>query len=393
MTRTLVVGASGAFGFRVAERLCRDPAHELILAGRNLDRAKATAHRLQQTATGHPPQAAALDSERITPDALMALEPAIVINASGPFQEHSYRLAEAAIASRAHYIDLADATAFVTGIGRLDAAAKAAGVTVISGASSVPGLSSTVIFALADTFSTLSSIEIAISPGNRFDPGEATTRSVLSGVGRTHHHWRHGRWQQRFGWQDLKRVRFDGLGRRWLGNVDVPDLRLLPAAFPEIRTVSFQAGVELPLQHLSVWLLSWLVRARLLKNASILTPVLLPLKSVFNRFGSDAGGMRIEAHGTNTDGQPLQVVWTLVAGSGHGPYVPALPSVVLANKLTSGTLQQPGAFPCLNLFSLSEFEHAATGLDIRWTLQTNAPASGQQHLGQKGETAHLSKPD
>lgn len=47
---------------------------------------------------------------------------------------------EAAIACGAHYCDIADAREFVTGIGVLDEAAKAAGVAVIAAANSIPAL-------------------------------------------------------------------------------------------------------------------------------------------------------------------------------------------------------------------------------------------------------------
>ena len=58
-----------------------------------------------------------------------------------PYGRDPYRVARAAIAAGAHYIDLADDGAFVAGIGALDEEAKAAGVAVISGASSVPAIS------------------------------------------------------------------------------------------------------------------------------------------------------------------------------------------------------------------------------------------------------------
>ena len=86
-----------------------------------------------------------LDATTATAEALRALSADVLINASGPFQHHDYALPRACIAAGCHYIDLADARAFVTGIGVLDAEAKAAGVSVVSGASSVPGLSSAAV--------------------------------------------------------------------------------------------------------------------------------------------------------------------------------------------------------------------------------------------------------
>jgi short subunit dehydrogenase-like uncharacterized protein len=82
-----------------------------------------------------------------TPDlerALQALAPHVVVHTCGPFQGQQYHVAAACIAAGAHYIDLADGREFVAGIGCLQKQALAAGLAVISGASSVPALSSTV---------------------------------------------------------------------------------------------------------------------------------------------------------------------------------------------------------------------------------------------------------
>ena len=55
------------------------------------------------------------------------------------------------------------------------------------------------------------------------------------------------------------------------------------------------------------------------------------------------------------DGKPKRIDWHLVAGSGHGPYIPATASVLLAKRLLDGTLQTRGAMPCVGLFTLDEF--------------------------------------
>ena len=77
----------------------------------------------------------------------------LLVDASGPFQTYGddpYRVARAAIANGAHYFDLCDNADFCQGISALDGAARAAGVCVVSGMSSVPALSSTVVDALRD---------------------------------------------------------------------------------------------------------------------------------------------------------------------------------------------------------------------------------------------------
>ena len=144
MSRILIVGGYGAFGARVAERLAREKSFDILIAGRSADRAREHAATLARSARAHVAHAV-LDATSATAADLQALAPAVLINASGPFQGQDYRLARACIAAGCHYIDLADARAFVTGIGRLDAEARAANVSVVSGASSVPGLSSAAV--------------------------------------------------------------------------------------------------------------------------------------------------------------------------------------------------------------------------------------------------------
>jgi len=72
----------------------------------------------------------------------------------------------------------------------------------------------------------------------------------------------------------------------------------------------------------------------------------------------------VTLEGTDQAGAPKRLDWHLVAGSGHGPFVPATPAVLLAKRLLAGTLTTRGAMPCLGLFSLDEFLAEIADLDI-----------------------------
>lgn len=135
--RILILGGYGNFGGYVARGLKDDPAITLIIAGRNLEKAECFVADL---IAANPAEAALLDISDDLAAPLAALRPDLVIHTVGPFQNQSYRVAEAAIAVGAHYADLADARAFVCGIGTLDKLASAAGVAVIAGARPVPCL-------------------------------------------------------------------------------------------------------------------------------------------------------------------------------------------------------------------------------------------------------------
>ena len=79
---------------------------------------------------------------------------------SGRMADDPYRVARAAIAAGAHYIDLADDGAFVAGIGALDEEARAAGVAVISGASSVPAISAAALDELVPGLATVAVVGV-----------------------------------------------------------------------------------------------------------------------------------------------------------------------------------------------------------------------------------------
>src|SRR6185503_11203498 len=156
--KVLVLGGYGHFGSVIARKLSRDAAFEVVVAGRNAERADRLAREIG--ATG-----ACLDTD--APEFARDLErnaPGLVISTAGPFQGQDYRVALAAIDAGAHYVDIADGRDFVCGI---DA----------SGASSVPALSSAVVDRLAPEFAAMREIEVGISSSER-TPGIATVRAV-----------------------------------------------------------------------------------------------------------------------------------------------------------------------------------------------------------------------
>lgn len=372
MIRVLIIGGAGTFGKRIAERLAKTENVSLILAGRTPCKLLDAAEKLQQD-SGQVIETAVLDGAKLTAENLSALRTDIIINAAGPFQSDSYSVARAAIAARCHYIDLADARDFVCGIDSLDEDARKAGVAVISGASSVPGISSVVVEHFAKKLEHINTVSIGISPGNHFDPGLATTRSVLKGIGQPIVHRHNGRDQIGYGWQSLGREPIGALGKRWMANVDVPDLDLIPRHHPDIESVRFQAGTELFVQHFGIWLLSWFARTRLMKHPDKLAPILLGMRRLTSSFGSNRGGMFVHASGRDTTGQRQSYRWSLVADQGHGPYVPTLASTILTKSVARGAPILTGARACYNLFTLADLEQETRDLAITCTLQDVVP--------------------
>lgn len=355
MRSVLVLGGYGVFGGRIAERLAREPAIEVIIAGRSAERAAEFSSRLAKDAQARI-RHSRLDGMEVEARDLMTLGARVVVNASGPYQHQDYRLARACIAAGAHYIDLADAREFVTGIGTLDEEARTADVLVVSGASTVPALAAAVIDEHVPLFGALETATIVIAPGNSFDPGLATTQSILGSLGRPiRAPLDPSTAVQTYGWQSLHRLKIPGLGGRWLGACDTPDIDLLPQRYKGLRSTRVFAALEVGAFHLGLWGTSWLVRSGLLRNPERLAAPLLRVKHALRFLGSDVGGMAVILEGKSRDSAPRRVDWHLIAKRGHGPYVPGIASVILSKGLLAGRLQQRGAMPCLGLFTLAEF--------------------------------------
>jgi saccharopine dehydrogenase-like NADP-dependent oxidoreductase len=270
----------------------------------------------------------------------------------------------AAIAAGCHYVDLADGRRFVAGIAELDADARQRSVSVISGASSVPALSSGVVSRYSPRFGELASIRIGISSGAR-TPGLATVSGIFGYAGKPFTRLENREWVTAYGWLDSQRHRFPApLGLRWLGACDVPDLEVLPLHHPSVRSVSFHAGFASDAGHFVVTALARLVRAGFLRTAAPFASPLQRLSRLLEPAISDRGGMFVSLEGTDTAGAPHALTWHLLAARNHGPSIPCGAAIALARKLARGERLPVGARPCVGVLSVEEYLESLAGLDV-----------------------------
>ena len=353
--RIVVIGGLGNFGARICKRLVQEPGLEVIATSR------------QPHSPSESIKTAALDLE--SPDfasELKSLAPNLVIHCAGPFQNQDYRVALASLACKANYIDIADGRAFVTGfVGAVGKAAETAGRFAITGASTLPALSSAVVDSLKRSFVSLNSIDIVIAPGQHAPRGAATMAAVLGYAGQSFFWWSDGRWCTVHGWQQLEQVQFS-FGRRWAAACDVPDLELLPARYPGVRKVTFRAALEVTLQHYALWAIGACQRMGLALPAARWGTFLDGVGRGLNWLGSDTGGMTVKVAGIDCKSQRSCQMWELVAASNHGPEIPCMAAVILANRLHRGEAFVPGARVCMGILELSEFAPELA----RWAIST-----------------------
>lgn len=368
----LVVGGYGVFGARVAMGLVAD-GQEVIVAGRNF--AAASAH-----CAAHGGTPMVLDHR--APDfaaKLLAIAPFAVIDAAGPFQDYAAcGTARAAIAAGAHYLDLSDDAAFTAGIATLDDAAKTAGVTVLSGVSSVPAISSAAVTTLTQGLTDIHDIDSAILPGNRAPRGLSVIRAILAQAGRPLTLWREGP-AMATGWSQARHIRLTLPDRTLLPRpaslIGAPDLALFPGHF-RARNVTFRAGLELGVMHHGLTLLAWPTRLGLPRITALARP-LQWAANLLKPFGTDRGGMRVRVMGQGPGG-PVTRSWTLIAGAGDGPHIPAVPARVMIAALRAGSVPS-GARACLAAFPLTDAEAVMR----RYAITTGMTEAAAPHLFQQ----------
>jgi hypothetical protein len=353
--RVVVIGGWGNFGSRICKRLAQESGFEIIATSRGPDfqlRSVETA----MLNTDSP--AFAVDLKSLCPD--------LVIHCAGPFQGQNYHVALASLACNAHYVDIADGREFVVGFAAaVGPAAQAAGRFAITGASTLPALSSAVVDFLRASFAELNTIEVVIAPGQHAPRGAATIRAVLGYAGQSFQRWQNGKWHNVYGWQDLKRQQFS-FGSRLSAACDVPDLQLFPTRYAGVQSVTFRAALEVSLQHYGLWTLGACRRMGLPIPVSRWGASLNRMGTWLNWLGSDTGGMTVRVTGNSAAAHRLSRTWELVAEANHGPEIPCMASVIIAKRLQRGHAFMPGAQACMGILGLSDFEPEFA----RWNLSS-----------------------
>jgi NAD(P)-dependent dehydrogenase (short-subunit alcohol dehydrogenase family) len=345
--RVVVIGGLGNFGARICKRLSQEDGFEIIATSRQAEKSTPAAN-VEVTKLN-------IDDAALA-EQLKALAPDLVIHCAGPFQNQDYRVAIASLECGTHYIDLADGREFVAGfVAAVHPTAEGAGRLAITGASTLPALSSAVVDSMRKSLKSLNSIEIFIAPGQQAPRGVATMAAVFGYAGQPLPWRRDGVWRLAHGWQELKAETFS-FGRRLSAACDVPDLVLLPDRYPGVQTVTFRAALEVSVQHLALWTLAAVRRIGIPVPIARFAQDLNRVGNWLDRFGSGTGGMKVRVTGTDLSGRPGRWEWELVARDNHGPEIPCMAAVLLALKLRQGGSVDTGARVCMGMISLSEFE-------------------------------------
>ena len=352
--RILVMGGTGGFGSTIC-RLLADDGHHVTAASRRSkgdDFPKRMDHMTIDRKDVQVPHLADFD---------------LVVDASGPFQGLGQQLMETAIAAGIHYVDIADDRRFVDAASLLDPKARAAGVCVVSGASSIPALSSAAAFELTRGMDAVHRIDVSISAGADAVFGPAVLHAMLTGAGRP------VRWQGGLSPAAMSSPRdvavvdpTDGsrVGRTVLV-CDSPDLTTMPSLLPGRPEVRFRAGSELPLHNRAMRIVSWCVRRRLVGSGTAFSSLASKARRLTASRASGRSFMLIEAIGDVAGGHQRRT-WSILATNGLGPTIPclAVPALVAAideGRIGTGACSASGLLTTTEILSrLPDRDHHLT---------------------------------
>lgn len=221
-----IVGGYGATGTAVATELLKSSSGEILIGGRDLSKASALAARLGS-------RVSAAQSDVLDPRSLddFCSRCSILINCAGPVSALQDRVAQAALRSRSHYVDLASLTFVKERMSPHSQQIADLGLSFVISAGWMPGISELVpAYAHAVARSKMDSIE---SVSVYFsDSGEWSDNALRDGAWFVHHagfprpgYFRKG---QRTPVKMSAASRFfdlgDPVGRRRFSLVSVPEL-------------------------------------------------------------------------------------------------------------------------------------------------------------------------
>src|SRR5258708_2124205 len=368
ISRVLVLGASGQFGSRLCRRLVQLGGLHLFLSGRDKQRLETTQRQLHAV---KPDAKIDILAWKINGSGLLDLLYSrrlnLVVHLAGPFQGQDYAVAKACLHAGVPYIDMADGREFVTEFASLDAAAQVKEIPLITGASTVPGLSSAIIDGMIGNFSQLHEIDYGICAGAKSGLGLATLKAVLSYCGKPYRVLKDGRFVTKFGLGCPRHHDFPRpVGRRYVVDCDIPDHDLFPACYTALRQMDFGSCIDVPGLPRMLSLMSDCVRKGWIEDWKFLSTIIQPCLKAVKFLGSSHSGFFMRLEGQDRHGNPKKMLFEIAAREGSGLDIPVTPVILLVKKMLRGESLPTGAYPCMGLFSLAEFQQELSSYPISW---------------------------
>ncbi len=130
--------------------------------------------------------------------------------------------------------------------------------------------------------------------------------------------------------------------------------------------MGFGSGIDVPgLAHV-LSLMSDCVRRGWVADWNFLRGSVQAFMTAAKPFGSAHSGFFMRCEGFDAAGHPRRTLLEIIARDGSGLEIPVTPVVLLVKRMLAGEPLPAGAYPCMGLFSLAEFQGALSSFPITW---------------------------
>jgi len=321
----IVFGGYGTFGNHVARELATCGLH-VTIACRNRDLAERAALTLGDSHCG-----IAADISEFASCSKALNGQSVAVNAAGPFSSFQMTLVDACLDADCHYVDIADDRDYVSRARARTSEFSAAGLTVVYGCSSLPGISGALATVLCEQISvSVDHARITMFIGNRNPKGLGAVQSAAETIGKPIQ----APQGVLMGFGGSERVLlYPPFGSRRTLNFNSPDIDLLPDLVA-VRSVSVKVGFELPGMTATFG-----ISARCFPRLGRwLIPRLVPCSGLLGWLESSGGQVMVEFFSAGA-----KVHRGAVIAHSDGQRMAALPAVYVTKQLCHNELNAHGA--------------------------------------------------
>jgi len=336
--KIIVLGGAGDMASRAVRELAAEPdVTSVTVADSNVEAAQRLAAEL---------------GDKVSAVGVDANDPAALVEAIrghdaaasgiGPFYRYEARVARGAIDAGVPYVSLCDDFDAAQAVLELDALAKEAGVTVLTGLGWTPGLSNLLARKAAEPFDQVDEMNVAWGSSASDSEGYAVilhTLHIFTGLVPS---FQKGRLVYVPAGSGREAVLFPPpVGRVNCYHLGHPEPVTLPRFLPGVRTVTLKGGLsEQPLNDLAIWL----ARLRLTDSPAKLDTMgkiikaALPFLSKLGQAEEPCSAVRVDVSGW-VEGAYRQVSYGAAA---HMAELTGLPLAIGALMLARGEVRMPG---------------------------------------------------
>ncbi len=341
----LVLGGYGNTGKPLARLLLQESDAQLVLAGRNLEKAQWFANELNLAFQGNRVRGASVDASDVASlrQAFSAVNIVVVASSTTQFTR---QVVTAAMEARIGYLDIQYSPQKNALLKSITPAIQQAGCCFITDGGFHPGLPALLVRYVAQYYDQLTSARVGSvikEDWNRFQVEQSTVSELVEMINDFDMStYKSGRWKKAglFSTSDYLRMDFgEEFGRQFCAPMMLEEMRPLPGMFPGLQETGFYVGSF-------NWFVDWLIMplamiSMKLSPKAALKPMTRLTYWGLRTFSKPPYGtlLKVEARGEK-DGQPKTV--QVIISHVDGYLFTAIPVAACLLQYLDGSINKPG---------------------------------------------------